>query len=149
MRNTAPERLSAVRLPCVGANLRRAARMATQIYEDSIRPTGMRGTQFTLLQALHIAPSLSQKQLGELLGLDSTTLTRTLANLRRKGWVRSQAGTDRRELHLFLTAAGKHEFERVLPYWESAQKRLRRALGVQWNKVMDAAVRVSEIASEL
>ena len=109
----------------------------------------MRGTQFTLLQALHIAPSLSQKQLGELLGLDSTTLTRTLANLRRKGWVRSQPSADRRELHLFLTAPGQREFHRVLPYWESAQKRLRKALGADWNDVIDAAVRISEVASEL
>ena len=141
--------LAAVRLPCAGANLRRAARVATQMYDEAIRPSGLRGTQFTLLQALHWAPSISQKQLGELLGLDSTTLTRTLARLRRRGWVRSQPGADRRELRLFLTAPGEREFRRVLPFWESAQKRLRRALGRQWNQVINAAVRVAEVGSEV
>jgi DNA-binding MarR family transcriptional regulator len=138
---------SAVRLPCACANLRRAARVATQLYDDALRPSGVRATQFTLLQALNSAPSISQKQLAELLGTDSTTLTRTLARLRRKGFVRSRPGNDRRALQLSLTSAGQREFRRVLPYWESAQKRLRQALGeTQWNDVIDAAVRIAEIA---
>jgi len=149
MPNQTSDNLAAFRLPCAGANLRRAARVATQVYDDAIRPTGMRGTQFSLLQALNIAPLLSQKQLGELLGLDSTTLTRTLSTLRRKGWIRSQPGADRRELRLSLTTAGKGEFQRVRPYWESAQKRLKQALGTNWNQVIDAAVRVAEAGAEV
>ena len=148
MANKASGKLSTFPLPCAGANLRRAARVATKIYDDALRPTGMRGTQFTLLQALNIAPLLSQKQLGELLGLDSTTLTRTLAHLRRKGWVRSTPGNDRRELRLSLTPAGQREFRRVRPYWESAQKRLRQALGSHWNQVIDASVRIAEVAEK-
>jgi len=139
---------SAVRLPCACANLRRAARLATQMYDEALRPSGLRSTQFTLLQALNIASSISQKQLGELLGLDSTTLTRTLARLRRKGWVRSQPGADRRELQIRLSASGQREFRRVLPFWTSVQKRLRRALGAHWNAVIDAAVRIAEVGSQ-
>jgi DNA-binding MarR family transcriptional regulator len=118
------------------------------MYDEALRPSGLRSTQFTLLQALDIAPSISQKQLGELLGLDSTTLTRTLARLRRKGWVRSQPGADRRELQISLSASGRREFRRVLPFWESAQKRLRRALGAHWNPVIDAAVRIAEVGKQ-
>jgi DNA-binding MarR family transcriptional regulator len=145
---SSPDKQSVVRLPCACANLRRAARLATQMYDEALRPSGLRSTQFTLLQALNIAPSISQKQLGELLGLDSTTLTRTLARLRRKGWVRSQPGADRRELQISLSASGRREFRRVLPFWESAQKRLRRALGAHWNPVIDAAVRIAEVGKQ-
>ncbi len=95
---------SVIRLPCACANLRRADRVVTQFYEAALRPAGMRITQFTLLQALQLAPGISQKQLGELLEIDSTTLTRTLAPLRSKGWLRSATGTDRRELRLSLTS---------------------------------------------
>ena len=145
MPNKTSLKLASVRLPCACANLRRAAHVATHIYDDTLRPSGLRSTQFTLLQALNIAPSISQKQLGELLGLDSTTLTRTLARLRRKGWVRSRRGKDLRELRLSLTPAGQREFQRVLPYWESAQKRLQRALGKHWNRIIDTAVRIAEV----
>src|SRR5258708_6979877 len=92
------------RLPCACANLRRADGVVTHFYDAALRPSGLSITQFTLLQALTLAPRISQKQLAELLEIDSTTLTRTLAPLRRKGWLRSAAGTDRRELRLSLTA---------------------------------------------
>lgn len=136
----------AVLLPCACANLRRAARMVTQFYDQALRSSGLRVTQFTLLQALTSAPGISQKQLAELLGTDSTTLTRMLALLRRRGWIRSKPGTDRRELRLSLTVAGQHEYRRTLPYWRSAQKRLRRALGeADWKQMLDTAVRSAEV----
>lgn len=135
-----------VRLPCACANLRRTARLVTQFYEDAIRPTGVTGPQFTLLQALKLAPGVSQKQLGELLGIDSTTLTRTLALLRKRGWLSSKPGTDRRAWRLGLSKAGEKEYERVLPYWQSAQKRLKQALGESdWNKMIDAVVHTAEV----
>lgn len=120
--------------------------MVTQLYDSVLRPSGLRVTQFTLLQALNHAPGISQKQLAELLEIDSTTLTRTLALLRRNGWLRSETGTDRRKLRLFLTPAGQREYKRVLPYWQSAQRRLRQALGeANWNQVMNAAVRTAGV----
>ena len=137
-------------LPCACANLRRAARVVTQFYDGVLRPSGLRATQFTLLQALNLAPGISQKQLAELLEIDSTTLTRTLALLRRKGWLRSETGTDRRELRLSLTAAGQREYKRVFPYWQSAQKRLRQELGeANWNEIMNAAVRTAYVTPKL
>ena len=137
---------SAVQLPCACANLRRAARVVTQLYDSMLRPSRLRVTQFTLLQALTYAPGIAQKQLAELLAIDSTTLTRTLAWLRRKGWLRSQTGTDRRELRLFLTPAGRREYRRALPFWHSAQKRLRQDLGeTHWNQILKAALRAVEV----
>lgn len=122
--------------------------MVTQFYDEALRASGLRVTQFTLLQALTCAPGISQKQLAELLGTDSTTLTRALALLRRRGWIRSKPGSDRRELRLSLTAAGKREYERVLPYWQSAQKRLRQSLGeAGWKQVLNAAARSAAVTS--
>jgi DNA-binding MarR family transcriptional regulator len=132
-------------LPCACANLRRADRAVSQFYDAALRPSGLRITQFTLLQALTLAPKISQRQLSELLDIDSTTLTRTLAPLRRKGWLRSATGTDRRELRLSLTAAGKRQYQRALPYWQTAQKGLQRALGRNdWNHLIGTAVRTAE-----
>lgn len=126
-------------LPCASANLRRAARLVTQLYEEAMRPAGISGPQFTLLQALTLAPEISQKELGEILGIDSTTLTRTLALMRKSGWLNAQPASDRRALRLGLSKAGKREYERALPYWQSAQKRLKRALGESgWNELIEA-----------
>ena len=139
-----------VRLPCACANLRRAGRVVTNYYDAMLRPSGLHVSQFTLLQALNIAPEITQKQLAKLLEIDSTTLTRTLAPLREKGWLHSVAGADRRELRLSLTAAGKREYKRALPYWQSAQKGLEQALGKEtWNRLIDVAVRTAEVVPEM
>jgi len=133
--------MEVVRLPCACANLRRAARVVTQFYDGVLRPTRLRVTQFTLLQALNRAPGIYQSRLAELLGMDSTTLTRRLASLDRKRWLRSTKAADRRKLQLFLSPAGLREYKRVVPRWQSAQRRLRRALGeANWNRVLNAAV---------
>jgi DNA-binding MarR family transcriptional regulator len=123
--------------------------VVTNYYDAMLRPSGLHASQFTLLQALNLAPEISQKQLAGLLEIDSTTLTRTLTPLRRKGWLRSEAGDDRRELRLSLTAAGKREYKRALPYWQSAQEGLERALGKEtWNRLMDVAVRVAGVEKD-
>jgi len=137
---------NAVRLPCGCANLRRAARVITRLYDSALRPSGLGVAQFTLLQALHTAPGISQKQLASLLEIDSTTLTRTLAPLRRAGWLRSTAGDDRRELRLALTRAGKRAYLRALPDWGRAQAEFVRVLGkANWDRFMELAVEAAGI----
>jgi len=145
-REPRPDRAATfVRLPCACANLRRTTRLVTQLYEQALRPAGVTAPQFTLLQALELAPAISQKKLAGLLGTDSTTLTRTLALLRKRGWLRAEPGADRRALRLGLTQSGEKQYERALPYWQSAQKHLKRALGeVNWKKMTDAVVHVAE-----
>ena len=136
-----------VSLPCACANLRRAARIVTQRYEQHLRPTGLKATQFTLLQALAIAGEISQGRLGDLLGLDSTTLTRTLALLRRKGWIQAKSGEDRREVRLTLSSEGQRKYRSTLPYWQSAQRQLRAVLGeTGWKQIMESTVRTAALA---
>src|SRR5579863_5031121 len=101
-------------LPCMCASFRRASRALTQLYDQALRPLGLRGTQFTVLQALSIVGEVSQGKLGQILAMDSTTLTRTLEIMGRRGWIAKQPGKDRREWRLRLTRAGESQFKRAL-----------------------------------
>jgi len=116
-------------LPCACANLRRAARATTQLYDRALRSTGINTAQFTLLQALASAGSITQGRLGRLLALDSTTLSRTLRPLEAKRWIRCEPGKDRRERQLELTASGRSQIDRAKPAWERAQRRLKERIG--------------------
>jgi len=136
-----------VALPCACANLRRSSRAVTQLYDQELRGSGLRVTQFTLLQALELTGNLTQGHLGELLSLDSTTLTRTLRPLLGRGWVRSLPGEDRRERHFQLTPAGRRQLEHGRPSWERAQQRLQKALGAtDWQVLQTVLVGVTEAA---
>jgi DNA-binding MarR family transcriptional regulator len=116
-------------LPCMCASLRRASRALTQLYEEALRPTGLRGTQFTVLQTLSLAGEVTQKELGQILAMDSTTLTRTLTIMGRHGWIAKRHGEDRREWRMRLSKAGETQFKKAFPHWEKAQKQIRRQLG--------------------
>lgn len=117
-------------LPCACAELRRAARAVTRLYDAALRPSGVRTTQFTLLQVLTLAGSpLRQGMLGEILALDTTTLSRTLRPLEQAKWIRSAAGADGRERYIELTPLGRRVLDRATPAWKAAQRRLETALG--------------------
>jgi len=114
---------------CMCGNFRRASRALTQLYDDALRPLSLRANQFTILQALSRAGELSQGQLGQILVMDSTTLTRTLRIMSREGWIAERRGHDRRERRLRLAQAGRNQFNLALPAWKKTQAELKRQLG--------------------
>ena len=99
------------------------------MYNQELRPSELELTQFTLLMTLDITGEITQKALGKILAMDSTTLTRTLRPLIKSGWIGSDAGEDRREKLLSLTPAGRRKFHQTQPLWERAQKKLRASVG--------------------
>ncbi len=134
-------------LPCMCGSLRRTARALTQLYEEELRPLGLRATQLTILQMLWRAGELSQGTLGEFLAMDSTSLTRTLAIMIRKGWIAERRGEDRRERWLRLSKAGQTKLNRALPAWEKVQLRLLHQIGDQaWKSLMQLATQITTIA---
>ena len=133
-------------LPCMCGSLRRTSRAVTQFYEEALRPLGLRATQFAILQALSLAGEVSQGQLGEMLAMDSTSLTRTLAIMSRKGWVAEHRGEDRRERWIRLSSAGEIKLKRVLPVWKKVQSRLQRTLGQKaWRSLLKLTHEVTDL----
>lgn len=128
------------------ATLRRVSRALTQLYEQELRPLGIRVTQLTILQVLSRAGGLSQRKLGEILSIDSTTLTRVLKIMIRQGWVAERRGQDRRERLLRLTKSGFMQLKRILPVWREIQARLRRQLGEQlWENLPQLTDQVTKV----
>jgi DNA-binding MarR family transcriptional regulator len=131
-------------LLCACASLRRASRAVTQLYESAFRGSGLRATQFTLLQVLERRGEMMQSQLGDILALNTTTLTRTLLPLRNRGWIRVREGADRRERYWSLTPRGKSQVERVRGRWLEAQRRLQQRIGPErWEELLETLARVA------
>ncbi len=136
-------------LPCMCASFRRASRALTQMYDEALRPLGLRTTQFTILQVLSRVGDVSQGELGQILAMDSTTLTRTLRIMGREGWITERRGEDRRERLLRLAKAGRYQFNRVLPPWEKAQAQLERQLGdKRWRDLLKLINEVTTLATK-
>ncbi|HEY1468633.1 MAG TPA: MarR family transcriptional regulator [Candidatus Acidoferrum sp.] len=107
-------------------------------------------TQFSLLTALSTAGETTQGNLGKFLALDSTSLTRMLRLLIRRGWIGVRPGEDRRQKLLRLTPSGREKLEQSQPHWERAQSRLRQNLGepnwTQMGRLLAEITRASAVA---
>jgi DNA-binding MarR family transcriptional regulator len=90
-------------VPAFGAPRGRLASFTKTLW----RPLGLRGTQFTVLQSLSLAGEVTQGMLGQMLAMDSTTLTRTLEIMVRRGWIEKRRGEDRREWRIRLSKPGE------------------------------------------
>jgi DNA-binding MarR family transcriptional regulator len=133
-------------LGCACANLRRAARLVTQLYSQEIGPD-MEPAQFSLLSALHRRPVASQAVLGRALGLDKTTMSRNLRLMETNGWIELASTDDRRERNYRLTPAGEKILFAVKPGWVRAQAKLRAALETgEWETLSTVFGRVAEAA---
>ena len=105
---------------CLAA--RRRAREITRLFEEKLRPHGLRATQFSILAALALKGPAPVGDLAEVLGLERTTLTRSAALLERNGWAGAGRSDDGREHPLRLTPAGRRKLEGAFPAWKEAQE---------------------------
>jgi DNA-binding MarR family transcriptional regulator len=121
---------------CAGSQVRRAARFLDAYYDDYLRPSGLKGTQFTLLNEIYLHPSITIGQLAERLGVDRTTLNRNLNLLERKELVMSKVGTDLRLRTLTLSPKGEQSLKNALPSWQLVQSEIERLLGKHLYKLL-------------
>jgi DNA-binding MarR family transcriptional regulator len=115
---------------CVCFNIRKSARAITQLYEEALRPTGLRATQFTLLVATRVMGAVTISDLAKALVMDRTTLTRNLKPLEQQGLIRILSGkVDRREREVTLTTSGQETLDVALPLWKTIQNHVTQELG--------------------
>ena len=113
----------------MGTRVRRAARVVGNYYDLNLKSVGLKGTQFTLLNAVFLNPSITITQLADLLLLNRTTLNRNLKPLERQGLVHTSPGKDQRTRVLKLTQEGRSILQQALPLWLNAQSGVVDTLG--------------------
>jgi DNA-binding MarR family transcriptional regulator len=129
---------------CACQKARIAARAVTRAYDQALRPVGLRSTQFTVLVAVSVSTGIPLNRLATILGLERTTLTRSLNAIEKEGLIRVESA-DRRTRKVVLTQRGKDRLDLALPLWNQAQQNLRRRLGEQrWAMINDGLTILAE-----
>lgn len=106
---------------CVCSAIRHAARAITRHYDEALRDSGLRNTQFTLLATLVQTGPMAMSRLAAFLGLERTTLTRNLKPLLRGGFVELREERDGRVRRIAITAEGEEKARAAFPLWKMAQ----------------------------
>lgn len=123
---------------CTSFNLRKATRVVTHLYDEMLKPSGLRSTQYSLLTVLSLGRSETISNLADKLVMDRTTLTRNLKPLQTQGWIKRVPGEDRRTRTWAITPQGRKVLVRALPLWQQAQKDTVNLLGKeQWDGLLD------------
>jgi DNA-binding MarR family transcriptional regulator len=110
---------------CVCSAVRRASRAITHHYDEALRASGMRNSQFTILATLAQIGPMAMTPLAAFLGLERTTLTRNLKPLLRDDLVESREEKDGRVRRIAITAKGVTEARKTFPLWKKAQESAR------------------------
>src|SRR3954471_3042544 len=114
---------------CVATRLRMANRVITKVYDDALRPFGLKVTQMSMLVVAEDRGLVRQSEVGAELQLDDSTLSRNLERMRANGWLEEVPGDDARVHSYRLTEAGRGLLDEATPAWRSAQEEARRLLG--------------------
>jgi DNA-binding MarR family transcriptional regulator len=129
---------------CTCDRLRKLARRLTQRYDDSLAPTGLRLTQFSLLAHLVHGGPAAMSALADRLEMDRTTLTRNLKPLLDAGLIAMGPGRDARERVVRISEGGRATWQAARERWRRAQHAVNEALGparvADLHAVLDASL---------
>ena len=103
--------------------------VATVMVKEShrlFRPHGLSEAQFNVLNVLGPEPAgLSQRALSDVLVVDRSNITGLLDRMEKSGWVqRADHPSDRRVYLVTLTAEGRKLWQKVLPEYIAAVRRI-------------------------
>lgn len=111
-----------------GHLLRRAQQRHVAVWLRQVS-TATTSVQFAALTMLDRRPGASQRQLGDLLDLDRSTIADLVARLERRRLIdRQQDIDDRRQNRLRLTDAGRRELDYLRPRVEAIEPSLTAGL---------------------
>ena len=115
---------------CAGWNLRLTARRVTQFLEERMAGD-LSLSQFGLMAEIASAPDDTLSALAARVGLDQSTLSRTLRTLEGDGLVEiAMVEGDQRRRMVWLTEKGARRLEASLASWRVAQAELGKILSI-------------------
>lgn len=103
----------------------------TRLYDAHLKAVDLTLTQYSLLAKLAGGVVPNMRELAAVMGMDRTSLTRTLAPLQARGLLDLAPGGDRRSRIVCLTEAGRSARREAEGYWHAAQEEICARLGGQ------------------
>jgi len=122
-------RLASIARECIGVRLRVTNRVLTRIFDEALRPLGIKLTQLNVLVAIGNLEPARPRELCRRLELDASTLSRNVDRMVGQGWIRSEPGEDARSHRLSLTEDGARVVRDAYPAWRRAQAEALERLG--------------------
>lgn len=135
----APDIIKEIAGSCLGVRIRLINRIISSIFDEELRPHGLKGSQMNVLVAVSAFGPVTSKHLCSVLHMDSSTLSRALKRLIDSGFLNSIPSGDGKIRLIHSTQTGIQKIESVYPHWLRAQKRTQEVLGENAAETLSSA----------
>ena len=127
---------SAIAQECFAMRVRYLNRSLTSIYDEVFRPLSITASQVNMLVAIITQQTLSPSELGEILNIEKSTLSRNLDRMRKAGWVEIDSSQPGRSHTVQASEKGQALLLNILPLWQKAQETTCTLLGSERSKAI-------------
>lgn len=124
---------------CLSVRLRLLNRMVGAIYDEALRPHGIKASQLNILVAVSAFGKVASRQLCRVLHMDSSTLSRAVTRLKNKQWLQVEPSGQGKILKIEITKEGFTKIEQAYPDWQRAQARAGEVLGESASEMLIAS----------
>ena len=125
---------------CLAVRMRLLNRTVSKIFDDALRPLGVKVSQLNVLIVVARRGPVSPGEVARWLNLEKSTLSRNVDRMRAHGWLEVSSGDSGRQQMLQIGAAGRTLIEQALPLWKQAQAETEAMLGKQGARSIHRAV---------
>ena len=116
--------------PCYCKNLRDFTRKMTAIYDAELDAYGINIAQYSLMRLVINNNPVSLTRLGDIAGLDRSTVGRNVTVLARQGGLQvDRDGMDKRQQQVSITPEGEALIRDAFPSWQRCQHIIEERLG--------------------
>ena len=126
---------------CIAVRMRMLNRVVTNIYDDALRPLGVKVSQMNILVAAGKMDTARPAEVCEALHLDVSTLSRNVERMKARGWLEVIPDRDGRAQPFRLTNEGSKLLEQAAPAWKHAQRQAKALLGDGIVDLLEQAVK--------
>ncbi len=121
---------------CLAVRVRVLNRAISAIYDEALRPLGVKVSQMNLLIVAGKLGVARPQEVCRLIQMDASTLSRNVERMRAKGWLETVPDeSDGRSQPFRPTQKGQRLIEDAFPLWEQAQQKAKDMLspiGTDW-----------------
>ncbi len=127
LKKTTPEIIAR---DCIAVRVRILNRVITKIYDEALRPLGIKTSQVNILVVTGRMGILRPAEICSRLKMDMSTVSRNIDRLKAGGWIETLADEqDGRAHQIQLSKKGTALLEKAKPAWDKAQEEARELLG--------------------
>ncbi|VAX23770.1 hypothetical protein MNBD_NITROSPINAE01-922 [hydrothermal vent metagenome] len=124
-----PAHIEKMASDCIAVRLRLLNRVITAVYDDAMRPFGLKTSQANILTMISKMGQATPTDVCQRLHMDMSTVSRNVERMRKKGWLDMAHLEDGRSYQITVSAKGALLLKEAYPAWRAAQSKASKILG--------------------